>query len=898
MDRAGETLSPQLCSPVQPGFGTAPSFRSSPRSLAGSFGTPRAGTPTTRSSPKADARMKVMVRVRPARPGATNSTLELKEDGRTVVVEERGGTGMKREHTVDRAFSWEATNEDIHTFVGVPCIDNALAGYNCCIFAYGVTGSGKTHTVLGAKSDEGIAVRVMRDMFESLSGGKSRVEISFMEVYNERVRDLLVSHSECSERRIREHPSTGVFVEGLGRIKVQEVNAALKLCNRGMSERATAGTSRNVASSRSHAILQVRVQRADEAEGVIVHSVINLVDLAGSENVDSTRDSGGALYEESLSINLSLGTLRLVMDKLVERHQHRSRQVHIPYRDSVLTRVLQDSLGGNSRTAMIACCSPDPCDVEATRSTLQYAVRARSIVCAARRNRKRATQEVEELRQQLAMLRNQSFGSQPSSSTPPAYETELKQELEEKAEFAREMLQRAAHLEKEKKTLQEALHEKQVQLEDTSVRHSDLSASFAELCKDREEDVVRLQGLELERNELAEAKQRLEVDVAEVRATSKYTIEELQAQLEKLQRDAKRRETDLEGQLQVTRTESDAARDRLKRRETEWQMQKQEWSKLETELTTSDRRRETVAREWRLRAEAAEAALDAVNKQEKPLPSACSRERRASAAILADLTAVATINRELREARLLLAEVEGERDVLRRKGQELEAQIRVTSITLEDSQRETDSLRGTTAALRERMRMQADELERKCDALGKSQAEIRSLRGEMAQVDELVLMVDTLQSDNARLRTQLRHASLSQGVATRLGSAPENLTPHAIARRAAEVRRRRVVNHTRNSESSPPQVPSQTPVRKGAVTPRPHHSAGAALPNSAAPAGNRPTRRSASAPRPGRGYGLAWSNKPKGTGVRRDSNAAKPCAKPTLPRLTPTQRPSPLATAA
>eukprot|EP01062_Namystynia_karyoxenos_P061641 TRINITY_DN5400_c0_g3_i1.p1 TRINITY_DN5400_c0_g3~~TRINITY_DN5400_c0_g3_i1.p1 ORF type:complete len:867 (+),score=225.14 TRINITY_DN5400_c0_g3_i1:70-2601(+) len=362
-----------------------------------------------------------------------------------------------REYQVDHVF-WglgpePVGNDVVYELVGAPVLASALDGFNTCIFAYGQTGSGKTHTVLGDRNDDGIAVRIVNSLFDSdlvqrdaEQGVMRKVTVSFMEIYNERVRDLLDQRSQSRECRVREHPVHGVFVDGLKQVPVANSTEALRAVQRGIRDRATAETMMNADSSRSHAVFQLRIDTTDARRRSWRTACLSLVDLAGSEALRRT-GATGQTKDEGININLSLSKLRLVFDRLLERQQSRSQAVHIPYRESLLTRVLQDSLGGNSYTTMIACVSADDRDADATRSTLHYAVRASAIVCKAKKNEtdKRdlaaLRSEVETLKQELQ--RAHQLGADDSELDAAL---RLREESLREAEARYQELQRCAGL--------------------------------------------------------------------------------------------------------------------------------------------------------------------------------------------------------------------------------------------------------------------------------------------------------------------------------------------------------------------------------------------------------------------------------------------------------------------
>ncbi|EIE26130.1 kinesin-domain-containing protein, partial [Coccomyxa subellipsoidea C-169] len=271
---------------------------------------------------------------------------------------------------------------------GRPIVENCLAGYNSCIFAYGQTGSGKTYTMSGPSGsvghlnneEQGLIPRVFDHLFTRIARMQSRqvsCKCSFLEIYNENITDLL-SPSEA-HLQIREDAARGPYVENLCEEEVSSVDDVARLLARGQAARRVGETNMNRESSRSHSVFTCTLEsRTTDESGItnILRSRLNLVDLAGSERQKSSGAAGERLREAS-SINKSLSSLGLVIMSLVD--VQRGAQRHVPYRDSRLTYLLQDSLGGNSKTIMVANISPASANLAETISTLRFAQRAKSI---------------------------------------------------------------------------------------------------------------------------------------------------------------------------------------------------------------------------------------------------------------------------------------------------------------------------------------------------------------------------------------------------------------------------------------------------------------------------------------------------------------------------------------
>ncbi|EJD75153.1 CBR-KLP-4 protein [Loa loa] len=301
--------------------------------------------------------------------------------------------------------------------VGSTVLINAFAGYNTCIFAYGQTGSGKSYTMMGTAENPGIIPRLCCSIFQKIDELTSdnlafKVEVSYLEIYNEKVRDLLDPKKTNKNLKVREHKVLGPMVDGLSVLAVSSFEQIASLIEEGNKSRTVAATNMNTESSRSHAVFNIRLTQAitDTENGFTGEkmSKISLVDLAGSERAQKSGAVGKRL-EEGGNINKSLTTLGMVISALAERSHNNgmSKQKFIPYRDSVLTWLLKDSLGGNSRTVMIATISPAADNYEETLSTLRYADRATKIVNHAIINEDPNAKVIRELREEVETLRAQ-----------------------------------------------------------------------------------------------------------------------------------------------------------------------------------------------------------------------------------------------------------------------------------------------------------------------------------------------------------------------------------------------------------------------------------------------------------------------------------------------------------
>nr|XP_015837800.1 PREDICTED: kinesin-like protein unc-104 isoform X4 [Tribolium castaneum] len=306
----------------------------------------------------------------------------------------------------------------VYKDIGEEMLQHSFDGYNVCIFAYGQTGAGKSYTMMGKQEEgqEGIIPQICKDLFNRIRNNdnpdmKYSVEVSYMEIYCERVRDLLNPKNK-GNLRVREHPLLGPYVEDLSKLAVTSYEDIHDLIDEGNKARTVAATNMNETSSRSHAVFTIffTQQRYDQTTTLCTEKVskISLVDLAGSERADSTGAKGTRL-KEGANINKSLTTLGKVISALAEisasKNKKSKKADFIPYRDSVLTWLLRENLGGNSKTAMIAAISPADINYDETLSTLRYADRAKQIVCKAVVNEDANAKLIRELKEEIQKLR-------------------------------------------------------------------------------------------------------------------------------------------------------------------------------------------------------------------------------------------------------------------------------------------------------------------------------------------------------------------------------------------------------------------------------------------------------------------------------------------------------------
>nr|GAT46132.1 kinesin-like protein [Mycena chlorophos] len=403
-----------------------------------------------------DGNIKVVVRCRPlnSRELARGAKPLIRMEGNQTFIDppEAGSAQDTSKRATERktlAFSfdksyWSAGDRDdprycsqqtLYEDLGVELLDHSFNGFNACILAYGQTGSGKSYSMMGYGADKGIIPLTCSELFVRVDAKKAAdpnvnftVEVSYIEIYNEKVRDLL-NPKNTGNLRVREHPSLGPYVEDLSRLAVNSFAEMMTLMDEGNKARTVAATNMNETSSRSHAVftLLLTMKRHDVETNMDTEKVsrISLVDLAGSERANSTGATGQRL-KEGANINKSLTTLGKVISALAlasgqgagdKKSKKGKADDFVPYRDSVLTWLLKDCLGGNSKTAMIAAIAP--ADYEETLSTLRYADQAKKIKNKAVVNEDPNAKLVRELKEELEMLRARVSGASSEETYDP-----------------------------------------------------------------------------------------------------------------------------------------------------------------------------------------------------------------------------------------------------------------------------------------------------------------------------------------------------------------------------------------------------------------------------------------------------------------------------------------------
>ncbi|XP_041061738.1 kinesin-like protein KIF1B isoform X4 [Carcharodon carcharias] len=378
------------------------------------------------------ASVKVAVRVRPfnsRETGKDSKCIIQMQGSSTSIINPKNPKESPKTFSFDHSYWSHTSPEDpafasqsqVYNDIGKEMLQHSFEGYNVCIFAYGQTGAGKSYTMMGKqdKDHQGIIPQLCEELFEKINDNSNSdmsysVEVSYMEIYCERVRDLLNPKTK-GNLRVREHPLLGPYVEDLSKLAVTSYTDIADLMDAGNKARTVAATNMNETSSRSHAVFTIvfTQKRHDVETDLCTEKVskISLVDLAGSERADSTGAKGTRL-KEGANINKSLTTLGKVISALAEvdnapsKSKKKKKSDFIPYRDSVLTWLLRENLGGNSRTAMVAALSPADINYDETLSTLRYADRAKQIKCNAVINEDPNAKLIRELKDEVTRLKD------------------------------------------------------------------------------------------------------------------------------------------------------------------------------------------------------------------------------------------------------------------------------------------------------------------------------------------------------------------------------------------------------------------------------------------------------------------------------------------------------------
>ncbi|XP_032817298.2 kinesin-like protein KIF3B [Petromyzon marinus] len=370
------------------------------------------------SRAKAQETVRVVVRCRPlsrreASAGCCGAVdLDVKLGQVTVRNPRAGPSELPKSFTFDAVYDWNSKQADLYDETFRPLVESVLLGFNGTIFAYGQTGTGKTYTMegpgraCGDPERRGVIPSSFEQIFTHISRSQNQqylVRASYLEIYQEEIRDLLCK-DQSQRLELKERPDVGVYVKELSSFVTKSVKEIEHVMNVGGQNRAVGATNMNERSSRSHAIFVVTVESSErgvDGQARIRAGKLNLVDLAGSERQAKTGAQGERL-KEATKINLSLSALGNVISALVD-----GRSSHVPYRDSKLTRLLQDSLGGNAKTIMVATVGPADCNYDESLTTLRYASRAKNIKNKPRINEDPKDALLREFQEEISRLRAQ-----------------------------------------------------------------------------------------------------------------------------------------------------------------------------------------------------------------------------------------------------------------------------------------------------------------------------------------------------------------------------------------------------------------------------------------------------------------------------------------------------------
>ena len=386
--------------------------------------------------------IKCIVRCRPLNEkekGLGTKCITISPDSKVVIVENKNDKLLSGKFAMDKVFSEDVTQEEIFQDVGEPILQSFLGGYNCTIFCYGQTGAGKTHTMMGPldqlyetnSTSHGLIPRIINYLFNDpkkvnniITGGnaekckniKINIKICVMELYQESIIDLLAKNDlkseskndkndKANELKIKEDPKKGMYVQGITEVEVRNAKEAKDLILTGLKSRHVAATEMNAESSRSHLLFSIFVTTSytnPKGGAVRKSSRLHLIDLAGSERQKKTKAQGERI-KEACMINKSLSTLGNVINALVENYDGKNK--YIPFRDSKLTYFLKDSLGGNSKTTIVANISCSLIQMGETISTLKFVQRAKMIKNSATQNMS-VQENIEALQEEIKKLKS------------------------------------------------------------------------------------------------------------------------------------------------------------------------------------------------------------------------------------------------------------------------------------------------------------------------------------------------------------------------------------------------------------------------------------------------------------------------------------------------------------
>ena len=394
----------------------------------------------------------------------------------------------------DRVFDENTTQGEVYESTTRGLMDSVLDGYNATVFAYGATGCGKTHTITGTAQQPGIIFLTMQELFEKIAERSDEkhtdISLSYLEIYNETIRDLLVPGGSKQGLMLREDANQAVSVAGLSSHHPQDVQQVMDMIVRGNEYRTISPTEANATSSRSHAVLQINVAQKDRNADVNephTMATLSIIDLAGSERASATKNRGDRLIEGA-NINKSLLALGSCINALCDPR----KKNHVPYRNSKLTRLLKFSLGGNCKTVMIVCVSPSSAHFDETQNTLRYANRAKNIQTKVTRNVYTVNRHVKDflvkIDEQMALINE--LKAQQKDSEGAAF-AKFRKQNEKRDGIAREGVARIRAAFENSATERQEKVNNMKKLRQIERRISLLSAwiaAFDTICESREDD--------------------------------------------------------------------------------------------------------------------------------------------------------------------------------------------------------------------------------------------------------------------------------------------------------------------------------------------------------------------------------------------------------------------------
>jgi hypothetical protein len=513
------------------------------------------------------SQIQVAVRVRPFSQNETNCSncIDINNTKNQLTIHSKDG--ISNSYEFDKIFDMDSTQDDVFQICGLDIINGAFEGYNGCILAYGQTGSGKTHTMVGsaettndiakttndiAKTTNGLIPQMLTNIFERINSAEDSkdycVTISYLEIYAEKIRDLLdFSAKNASDRdlAIRSHPTTGIYVENLKKMAVTDQAESMLFLNQGNTMRATATTNMNQRSSRSHAIFTIELTKTvfiemngERCEKEKITSKINLVDLAGSERVASSGVTGINL-NEAKAINTSLSHLTHIISTMVSNQKRINgggKPEVVQFRNSKLTRLLEESIGGNSRTFMIAAISPADKYYQPTISTLRYAESAKQIKNNIKINRRSDTATVKLLQQEIDTLREELSKQTKLGSGEEI--SRLREEVTQREKILEDMKQtweeKLAATVTAKEELHKVLEETKFAFNKLSEEHADLVQHVAVLDEQRRTEVAVIEEKVQNSVEQALTQQMIDLRCAYEKILSE-SLEEKDREIEKLE---------------------------------------------------------------------------------------------------------------------------------------------------------------------------------------------------------------------------------------------------------------------------------------------------------------------------------------------------------------------------